>query len=65
AICAVGGLASPGGSVLWNVIGLEQTVKEWALSTGWSGRPIGEERASGILIATLCALEAYFGSRTG
>jgi hypothetical protein len=31
AICAVGGLASAGGACLWHVIGLEQSLKEWAL----------------------------------
>jgi hypothetical protein len=60
AICAVGGLASAGGACLWHVVGLEQTLKEWALTGGWCGRPIGEERASGILIAALGALEVYF-----
>jgi hypothetical protein len=60
AICAVGGLASAGGACLWHVIGFEQTLKEWALSTRWRGRPIGEERASGILTTALAILEVHF-----
>jgi hypothetical protein len=62
ALCAVGGLASPAGSVLWHVIGFERTLKEWALQQGWAGRRIREETASGILIATLGVLEAHFAT---
>jgi Domain of unknown function (DUF6456) len=63
AICAVGGLASAGGACLWHVVGLEETLKDWALTTGWSGRPIAQETASGILVAALGALEAYYEQR--
>jgi hypothetical protein len=64
AICAVGGLASPGGACLWHVIGLEQTLKEWALITGSSrGRPVAQETASGILVGALGVLETHFGVR--
>jgi hypothetical protein len=63
AICAVGGLASAGGACLWHVVGLEQTLKEWAIEHAWNGRPIGEERSSGILIAALGALEVHFFGR--
>jgi hypothetical protein len=61
AIRAVGGPASPAGSCLWHVVGWEQSLKEWALGQGWSGRRVSQETASGILIAGLGALEMHFG----
>jgi hypothetical protein len=61
AILAVGGIGSPAGSCLWHVVGLERSLKEWALEQGWSGRRVSQEAASGILIAALGALEAHFG----
>jgi len=62
AIQAVGGLGSPAGSCLWHVLGWERSLKEWALQQGWSGRRVSQEAASGILIATLGALESHFVS---
>jgi hypothetical protein len=63
AICAVGGLASPGGSCLWHVIGWERSLKEWALMHGWNkGRRIREEVASGVLIAALGVLEGHYAT---
>lgn len=59
AICASGGLASPGGSCLWHVIGFERSLKEWALVYGWAGRTMSQESASGILVCALGALEAF------
>jgi hypothetical protein len=61
AIQAVGGPVSPAGSCLWHVVGWEQSLKEWALEQGWSGRRVSQETASGILIAALGALEMHFG----
>ena len=60
AILAVGGLKSAGGSCLWHVIGMERSLKEWALEQGWNGRRVTQEAASGILIAALGTLEAHF-----
>jgi hypothetical protein len=62
AIQAVGGIASPGGSCLWHVLGWERSLKEWAIEQGWSGRRVSQESASGILVAALGALEAHFGA---
>jgi hypothetical protein len=59
AILAVGGPGSAGGSCLWHVLGLERTLKEWALEQGWNGRRVSQEAASGILIGALGALEAF------
>ena len=60
AIQAVGGIASPAGSCLWHVVGWERSLKEWALEQGWAGRRVSQEAASGILVATLGALESHF-----
>lgn len=60
AILAVGGPHSAGGSCLWHVLGWERSLKEWALEQGWSGRRVSQEAASGVLIATLGALEGHF-----
>jgi hypothetical protein len=63
AIQAVGGIASPGGSCLWHVLGWSRSLKEWALEQGWSGRRVSQEAASGILVAALGALEAHYARR--
>jgi len=60
AILAVGGLGSAGGSCVWHVLGWQRSLKEWALEQGWRGRRVSQEAASGILIASLGALEAHF-----
>jgi hypothetical protein len=57
---AVGGVASPGGSCLWHVVGCERSLKAWALDQLWNGRRVSQESASGILIAVLGALTAHF-----
>jgi uncharacterized protein DUF6456 len=62
AVKGVGGIGSPAGSCLWHVLGWEQSLKEWALEQGWSGRRVSPESASGILVAALGALEAHFGA---
>lgn len=60
AVQAVGGMGSPAGSCLWHVLGWEQSLKEWALEQGWSGRRVSQEAAAGIMIAALGALESHF-----
>ena len=60
AIGAVGGIASPGGSCLWHVVGWERSLKEWALEQGWAGRRVSQEAASGILIAALGTIETHY-----
>ena len=61
ALEALGGIASPGGSCVWHVVGCEWSVKEWALRQGWGGRPLSQEAASGILVGALGTLQAHFG----
>jgi hypothetical protein len=63
AIIAVGGLASAGGACLWHVVGLELSLKQWALEQGWSGRRVTQETACGIMIAALGTLEAHLDGR--
>jgi Domain of unknown function (DUF6456) len=56
ALQALGGINSPAGSCVWHVVGLQRSVREWAMRQGWSGRPVRQEQAQGILIAALGVL---------
>jgi hypothetical protein len=58
---ALGGLSSPAGSCVWHVVGLQRSVREWALRQGWGGRPVRQEQAQGILVAALGVLAGHFG----
>jgi hypothetical protein len=53
---ALGGLSSPAGSCVWHVVGLQRSVREWAIRQGWRGRPVEQTEARGILIAALGVL---------
>ena len=57
-ITDIGGLGSPAGSCLWHVIGLEQTIRHWAMLQEWRRKHLDQETASGILIGALGMLEA-------
>ena len=61
ALDALGGLGSPAGSCVWHIVGLQCSIRQWAMRQGWSGRPIGEKQAQGILIAALGVLAGYYG----
>lgn len=63
ALDALGGLGSPAGSCVWHVIGLQCSIREWAMRQGWCGRPINEKQAQGILIAALGVLAGHYGYR--
>lgn len=58
---ALGGITSPAGSCVWHVVGLQRSVREWAIREGWRGRPIDQKQAQGILIAALGTLAAHSG----
>jgi hypothetical protein len=58
---ALGGLSSPAGSCVWHVVGLQRSVREWAIRQGWGGRPVRQEQAQGILVAALGMLVAHLG----
>jgi hypothetical protein len=58
AMQALGGMSSPAGSCVWHVVGLQHSVRAWALSQGWGGRLVRQEQAQGILVAALGMLAA-------
>ena len=60
ALDALGGLGSPAGSCVWHVVGLQRSIREWAMRQGWGGRPVRVEQAQGILIAALGVLARYY-----
>ena len=61
ALEALGGISSPAGSCVWHVVGLQRSVREWAIRQGWGGRPVRQEQAQGILVAALGVLAGHFG----
>ncbi len=61
AMDALGGHDSPAGSCVWFVVGLEMSVREWAARRGWSGRPVPQTIAGGIIVAALGTLAMHFG----
>jgi hypothetical protein len=61
AIDILGGHDGAAGSCAWHVIGLECSVREWAMRQGWRGRPVPTAQAQGLLVATLSVLAAHFG----
>jgi hypothetical protein len=63
AVAGMGGLSAPAGSIVWHVVGSEQTLNDWALRQVWGGRPLRHEVATGILLAALAALDAYYHDR--
>jgi hypothetical protein len=63
ALDALGGLGSPAGSCVWHVVGLQRSIREWAMRQGWGGRFVRVEQAQGILVAALGVLEGFYGYR--
>ena len=61
ALEALGGISSPAGSCVWHVVGLQQSVREWAMRQGWGGRPVDQKEAKGILVAALGMLANHCG----
>jgi hypothetical protein len=61
ALDALGGLGSPAGSCVWHVVGLQRSIREWALRQGWGGRPVRAEQAQGMLVAALGILASFYG----
>ena len=61
ALDALGGMASPGGSCVWHVVGLQMSLREWAMQQGWNGRPLRRGEASGILLSALGVLAFHYG----
>lgn len=65
AMAALGGHGSPGGSVVWFVVGEGTSLRQWALRQRWGGRPVRHEQATGVLVAALAMLAAHYGYRSG
>lgn len=63
ALDALGGHGSPAGSCVWHVVGMQTSIREWALRRGWGGRPVRQESAQGILVAALGVLAKHYGIR--
>jgi hypothetical protein len=61
AMTHLGGFGSPSGSIAWYVLGLEHSVRDWALRQGWNGRAVTPAIAHGILLGTLGILTAHYG----
>jgi hypothetical protein len=61
ALDVLGGHGSPAGSCVWHVVGLQTSIREWALRQGWGGRPVRQESAQGILVAALGVLAKHYG----
>ena len=61
AMTHLGGFGSPSGSIAWHVLGLEHSVRDWALRQGWNGRALNPAQAQGILLGTLGMLVVHYG----
>ena len=61
AIYALGGFDSPGGSIVWHVVGVEVSIRDWALRQGWAGRHMHPPQAQGTLVGALGVLTTHFG----
>jgi hypothetical protein len=58
---ALGGISSPAGSCVWHVVGLQRSLREWAIRQGWGGRSVRQEQAQGMLVAALGVLVTHLG----
>jgi hypothetical protein len=64
-MAALGSISGPAGSCVWHVVGLQRSVREWAMRQGWGGRTVRQEQAQGMLVAALGVLvwhRGYAGS---
>ena len=61
ALDALGGHASPCGACAWYVLGVELSIREWALRQGWAGKPVNPHVAKGMLLSALGILAKHFG----
>ncbi len=55
------GLGSPTGSCVWHVVGLQRSVREWAMRQGWGGHAVRIEQARGILVAAPGVPAGWYG----
>lgn len=59
ALCALGGLGAPTGSIAFSVLGLGDSLTEWSRQQHWT--TTSSAAAKGVLIATLELLAQHFG----
>jgi hypothetical protein len=64
-VCAGKQPPPPPVPVRWHVVGLQRSVREWAMRQGWGGRPVRVEQAQGILVAALGVLAGHYGYQRG
>lgn len=57
---ALGGADNAAGSCIWHVVGLECSVREWAMRQGWGGRSVPASQAQGMLVAALAVLAGHY-----
>ena len=60
-MAAPGRLALSAGSCIWHGLGLQRSIREWAMRQGWGGRPVRVEQAQRILVEALEMLAGYYG----
>jgi hypothetical protein len=58
---ALGGLGSPAARAVWHVIGLQESLREWAMTDSWQGKPMRYFTAQGVLVAALGVLSRVRG----
>lgn len=64
AMTHLGGVTTPAGSVIWHVVGLEASLRDWsARQVLGAGRSLRHEVATGILVAALGVLNGYYDQR--
>jgi hypothetical protein len=54
-------MQSPAGSSLWHVVGLECSIREWAMQQGWNGKALVPAHGQGILVCALGTLVEHYG----
>jgi hypothetical protein len=52
---------NPAFTSVWHVVGLQRSIREWAMRQGWGGKTVRVEQAQGILVAALGMLAGWYG----
>lgn len=62
AVNALGGIGQPAGSIIWNVVGLQRTMKRYATEFAFcNGSSLNESTVKGMLVCALGALALHYG----
>jgi len=65
ALYALGGIGSLGGSCVWHVIGLEESLRDWSTRQNWNGVRVSPQGAPYVLIVALETLVQVYRIREG